>query len=487
MNTSPHSATVSASSSTAEARLGLQPETVVGAPGDRLGDDTLGARDVQDPRDLHDAHAEPSTDSPRKVLGPDGRRRDPVTWLLWLFVLNIVLQRISVPNISIPLTVPITVLWCLAAWRVGILAIEKRRLLLWLSAAAASSVVALPQTLFVERPYISVNSWLFWMTMWFPVVFMMSDRSGPTYRRMMRSVTNVGLWLSALSITFLVTQLVGIPYRDWLFDILPDSLHVTGFAISYPISYGHSIWKSNGWIMLEPSFMSFTLGVCFMTALLTRARGWKVIMLGLGLITTVAGSGFAIIGLGVIGMLLCGQGSLLRKYVVPGIVTAAIAVPTALGQVLLSRVTEVGDTNSSAALRSFEPYLYLIPRWVSEPWGVWVGYGAGSSRHAVEASGTDGLIAPTIGKVFFEYGFFAGALLVALCVVPFLRPHERALSATLLLQFILLQPPAQPIIVPAFAVVTLWAPAPRTYAEAGTEDGDEPDPPPFWRRYSRRR
>ena len=34
----------------------------------------------------HDAHAEPSTDSPRKVLGPDGRRRDPVTWLLWLFV-----------------------------------------------------------------------------------------------------------------------------------------------------------------------------------------------------------------------------------------------------------------------------------------------------------------------------------------------------------------------------------------------------------------
>ncbi|GAB47069.1 hypothetical protein MOPEL_003_00930 [Mobilicoccus pelagius NBRC 104925] len=425
---------------------------------------------------------------PRTVVGPDGRRRDPVRWLLWLFVLNIVLQRISVPNISIPLTVPITVLWCLAAWRAGVLVIERQRLLLWLTAAAASSAVALPQTLFVHRPYISVNSWLFWMTMWFPVVFMMSDRSGETYRRMMRSVTTVGLWLSGLSLTFLLTQLVGIAYRDWLFDILPDSLHVTGFAISYPITYGSPIYKSNGWIMLEPSFMSFTLGVCFMTALLTRAPIWKVVFLFLGLLTTVAGSGFAIIALGVIGMLLTRQGSLLRQYVVPGLLAAIVAIPTAIGQVLLSRVTEVGQSNSSAAMRSFEPYLYLIPRWVAEPWGVWVGYGAGASRQAVEASGTDGLIAPTIGKVFYEYGFFAGALLLALCVVPFMRAHERALSASLLLQFFLLQPPAQPIIVPAFAVVTLWAPAARGYIEAGSPGDTEPPPPPTsWRGLRRRR
>lgn len=405
-----------------------------------------------------------------------GRRggADPVRWLGWLFVLNILVQRISVPGISISLTVPITVIWCLLAWRAGVLAVEKRRAVLWMIAAALSAAVAVPQILFVDRPIISVNSWLFWMTMWFPIVFFLADRSGAEYRRLMRVVTRLGLWLSGLSIVFLVSQFLGLPYRDWLFDVLPETLHVNGFAISYPIVYDSPIYKSNGWIMLEPSFMSFTLGVCFMTGLLTRAPVWQIGILFLGLLTTVAGSGFAIIGVGIVAMLLFRQHALLRPYVIPGLIAVAIAVPTVIGQVFLKRVTEVGESNSSAAMRSFEPYLYLVPRWVTDPWAVWFGYGAGSSRQAVEGSGVDGLLTPLAAKVFYEYGFFAGAALLALAIVPFLRAHERALAATLLAQFFLLQPPAQPIIVPAFILVTLWSPAPSDYEEAGTEWVEEP-------------
>lgn len=404
-----------------------------------------------------------------------GRIHDPVTWLCWLFVLNILFQRISIPGISIPFTVPITVLWCLAAWRVGVLAIERRRLVFWMGAAAISSATVLPQVLFLEQPVISVNSWLFWMTMWFPVVFMMADRTGDTYRRMLRSITKIGVWLSSLSIVFLVSQLAGVPYRDWLFDFLPESLHVKGFAISYPIVWDSPIYKSNGWIMLEPSFMSFTLGVCFMTALLSRARVWQVLWLFLGILTTVAGSGFAVIGVGIIALLMNGQFSLLRKYVVPGAIVTAIAIPTAIGQVFLKRVSEVGETNSSAAMRSFEPYQFLLPRWLDEPVAVWIGFGPGSSARAVEGSGVDGLIAPMMGKMIYDYGLIAGGILVILAVIPFLRAHERALSVALLAQFFLLQPPAQPIIVPAFIVVMLWSPAPWDYEEAGTEWEDEPE------------
>ncbi|MDO5628713.1 MAG: hypothetical protein Q4G43_10365 [Mobilicoccus sp.] len=405
---------------------------------------------------------------------------DPVTWICWLFVLNILFQRVSLPGISIPFTVPITVLWCLAAWYLGVVVVERRRLILWLAAAAVSSAVVLPQVLFVDQPYISVNSWLFWMTMWFPVVFIMCDRSGPTYRRMMRAVTTIGVWLATLSIVFLASQLV-LPYRDWVNLILPGAFHVQGFAISYPIVWDSPFYKSNGWIMLEPSFMSFTLGVSFMTALLTRAPIWKVLYIFAGILTTVAGSGFAIIGVGVIGMMAFGQFSLLRKYVIPGVIMTILALPTVIGQVFLDRITEVGDANSSAAMRSFEPYLYLIPRWVEDPFKVWVGGGAGASRQAVAGSGVDGLIAPMVGKVFYEYGMVAGAILLALAVAPFLRPHERALSLTLLAQFFIIQPPAQPIIVPAFALVTLWCPAPRSYRPAGTP-GDEAPPRRSWLR-----
>lgn len=400
----------------------------------------------------------------------NGRTPDGVVWVCWLFVLNILLQRISLPAISIPLTVPITVLWALIAWHRGVVVLEGRRLMLWLVAAAASAFVVLPQVLFVHRPVISVNSWAFWMTMWFPAVFMMAERSGDTYRRLLAAVTRIGLWLSSLSVVFVASQALGLEYRDYIGDYVPPQLQVDDFSTSYPIVWDHWLYKSNGWIMLEPSFMSFTLGVCTMAALLVSAKPWKVVWLVLGMLTTVAGSGFAIIIVGLLVMALGGQRRLLRPYVIPGAILTAVAIPTAIGQVFLTRVTEVSDSNSSAALRSIEPYQYLIPRWIFEPAKVWFGGGAGSSRQAVEGSGTLGLIAPTIGKMFYEYGLLAGSLLLLLAVVPFLRAHERSLAVAILAQFFLLQPPSQPLIVPAFAVVTLWSPAPLTYLRAGAED-----------------
>ncbi|WP_168583421.1 hypothetical protein [Gephyromycinifex aptenodytis] len=407
-----------------------------------------------------------------KSHAPDG-----VRWVCWLFVLNILLQRISLPSISIPFTVPITVIWCFLAWRRGVVVLEGRRLMLWLIASTASAFVVLPQVLFVHRPYISVNSWAFWMTMWFPVVFMMADRSGESYHRMLRAVTTIGLWLSTLSVIFVVTQFAGLRYRDYVGEYVPSAWQVDGFATSYPIVWDSWLYKSNGWIMLEPSFMSFTLGVCVMVALLSRARPWKVIWLGMGMLATVAGSGFAIVVVGVLVMLLGGQRRLIRPYIVPGALLALVAIPTAIGQVFLTRVTEVSDSNSSAALRSIEPYLYLIPRWIYDPAKVWFGAGAGSSRQVVEGSGTLGLIAPTVGKMYFDYGIIAGSLLLALAVVPFLRSHERTLSVAILAQFFLLQPPSQPLIVPAFLVVTLWAPAPLSYRRAG-HVGEAQEPPP---------
>lgn len=409
--------------------------------------------------------------SPRRYA-PDG-----VRWVCWLFVLNILLQRISLPSISIPVTVPLTVVWLFLAWRRGVVALEVRRLMLWLIASAVSAFVVLPQVLYVHRPYISVNSWAFWMTMWFPVAFMMTDRSGEAYHRLMRAVTTIGMWLSGLSVFFVASQAAGLRYRDYIGEYVPPALQVDGFATSYPIVWDSWLYKSNGWIMLEPSFMSFTLGVCFMAALLSRAHPWKVVWLGLGMLATVAGSGFALVVVGMLVMIFGGQRLLVRPYVIPGALLAAVAVPTAIGQVFLTRVTEVSDSNSSASLRSIEPYLYLIPRWIFDPAKVWFGAGAGSSRQAVEGSGTLGLIAPTFSKMYFDYGIVAGSLLLALAVVPFLRAHERTLSVAFLAQFFFLQPPSQPLIVPAFLVVTLWAPAPLSYRRAGQERPMEKAPP----------
>ena len=44
-------------------------------------------------------------------------------------------------------------------------------------------------------------------------------------------------------------------------------------------------------------------------------------------------------------------------------------------------------SNSSTALRTFEPYLYLFPRWVESYPKIFFGGGAGSSRQIVEGTG----------------------------------------------------------------------------------------------------
>lgn len=407
---------------------------------------------------------DPVTSDPGPGTGPRAARvyrsrfTDPVAWVTWMFVVNFLVQRISLPGLNIPLTVPLIVLWLLAGWQLGLLAIEPRRTFLWLIAAGASAFVVLPQTLLVNNLFISVNSWLFWIVFWFPACFMFADRSRATFQRVLASVTNIGVWLGAVSTAFLAVQFAGMPYRDVVADLVPARFLVAGFNTAYPFFYGSPLIKSNGWLALEPSFMSFTLGLCVMAGLLSGARVWKVAVAGIGMLCTVAGSGFAIVLVGVLIMVLNRQYYLLRRYLIPGAILAAITLPTAMGQQILARMTEGQSSNTSTALRTVEPYLYLVPKWIDSFPRVLFGGGAGSSRELTAGAGVDGLIVPTIGKVFYDYGVFAGALLLFVVLSCYVRTPEPAIGYAVLASLMIIQPPAQPLVVPAFLLTTLFAP-----------------------------
>lgn len=397
-----------------------------------------------------------------------------------MFVANFFVMRLSFPNMNISLSVPLTLAWLVAAWRFHITAIEPRRFALWLVAGGVSAFVTLAQVLFVPAPYVSINSWLLWMVTWLPAAFMMTDRTRGTFNRTLRSVKTIGLWLSGISVLFLAVQFTPLGYRDFVSEIVPSSMVVTGFNTSYPLFYGADLYKSNGWVALEPSFMSFILGLCILAALMIRARVWELMFLLLGMIVTAAGSGFFIVLVGVVIMVIRGQWVLLRPYIVPGAILAVAVFPTTIGQTILSRLTEGTSSNSSTALRTFEPYLYLLPKWTSDWAIVWFGGGAGSSRSVVDASGVRGLLVPTLGKVFYDYGLIAGALLAALIVASYVKATEPAISLSVMVSMLVLQPPAQPLMVPAFLLATLWAPALRSNRLAGTEHVPDPDEPPGW-------
>ena len=403
-----------------------------------------------------------STDVPA-----EDRTRDPAVWVTALYVITFLFQRISLPSISIPVTVPIALIWLGAAWLRGVVTIDPRRLLIWLAAAGISGAMVLPQLLLVPSPYVSFNSWALWIVIWLPLVVRLRDRSRGEYLRTLRAVAHAGLGMAALSLLFIVMQLLGVRYVDWLAEFVPDVLLVQDYIISYPIVYGSPLYKSNAWLALEPSFLSFMIGACVVAALITRLSVPKVLLLMAGLLSTVAGSGFALVGGYLIGLIVVQRIATLRKYAVPVALLIAGFATTAFAESIIRRLSEPGDSRSSTALRATEPYVQLWPHWISDPVSILIGQGAGSSADIVRNLAIDGLLVPSVAKVLFDYGLLGGGALIILMIFTYLRSPEPLFALTMAVSMFVLQSAAPPLVICSVMLLSLWSPAVRPVMRVG--------------------
>lgn len=384
---------------------------------------------------------------------------DPVVWVVGLFAANIALQRLSIPGLSIPVITPLAVAWVVLALWAGVVELSYRRLVLWLLAAGVSGSLVLLQVVLVDSPFVSVNSWAFWVVVWLPLIVQVKERSRATYLRALRGIGNVGVAVAALSVLFTGSQLVGVRYHDWVADVVPPSLLVDGYVISYPVAWGSELYKSNAWIALEPSFLSFMLGICLVAAIIARLHWVKATLILVGMLTTTAGSGLAVVIPFIALALLTGQAARLRNYALPGVLVAALFATTIAGQAILTRVTEVGDSRSSTSLRAIEPYVQLWPDWISDPLVPLLGRGPGSSAWVVSNLGIDGLLVPSPAKVLFDYGVLGGALLLMVMVAAFVRTPEPIFAASLAISMFAIQAAAPPLVVAVLLAVSLWSPA----------------------------
>ena len=379
-------------------------------------------------------------------------------WVVVAFLGIFAFQRIAVPGLPISVTVPLTLVWAALAVYYGVLELDSRRLVVWLVASGFSGMLMVAQALFVLFPLISVNSWLLWIITWLPMVFRFRDRTQDAHQTTMRGIAWSGAALSALSILFILLQLVGVGYRDLLAQYVPSSLLVQNFVITYPIAWGSPIYKANAWLALEPSFLSFMLGVALVAALISRRHPMLVLWIGLGLLCTTAGSGIAVVVVYLLVALLRGRATHLGRYLVIAIPLAVIAAATALGDAILDRVGEVGEARSSTALRMVEPYQHLVPKWLAEPALFLLGGGPGSSQRVVEDLGINGLLVPTPAKLLYDYGIVGGLLMLAMILVAYLGSPAPELAVALAVSMLTLQGAAQPLVALTLLTVTLFAP-----------------------------
>jgi hypothetical protein len=229
-------------------------------------------------------------------------------------------------------------------------------------------------------------------------------------------------------------QYVGVEYQDWVGDLLPQALVIPNYNSGDPLAYGSTIYRVNGLLFLEPSFLSYFLGIAVVVALQRRAPWWKVAVLLAGMVPTLAGNGFVIV-LPAIVLLFALADRGIRRLAIPLALAAVLALITPVGSRLVDRVDEIGSPGSSGYLRMVAPYTVIIPPVLEDPVAMVVGFGAGRASDYASDFGPDALIVPYVPKLLFEYGLVGTAAFSLFALSVFLTGVRRPLVPGLLLAY----------------------------------------------------
>lgn len=378
-----------------------------------------------------------------------------------LFLCCVLFQRFGVPG-GIPLLLPLVLVWAAAMVRFGLAEIDGTRLALWSATFTATGLAILAQMVWVPSPIISASSWGLVLATWLPFVIRLVDRSIETYHRALTYAVRIGLALAGTCSIMMLIQLLGVPYTDVVRESLPSWLVLRGYATSYPIVYGSTIFKANGWIGLEPAVVSLQIGLALIAAILIRRPVWVVLVLATGLFCTVAGSGMFIVAVALVALLFRARRGVLKKSgALLGLGVIAV-LPTPFGQTFLERATELNRPTTSTSLRVSDPYRELWPRWILDSITPILGMGPGSSQRVVAGSGMSGLLVPNPAKIFFDYGLLAGLVLAAALLYNHLNSPSQSLSLTLFISLWTVQASTTSMVLASNVLIfaTLWAPRP---------------------------
>lgn len=242
---------------------------------------------------------------------------------------------------------------------------------------------------------------------------------------------------AVVSLVQAAVQYVGVEYRDWVGDLVPDPLIIQGYNSGDPLAYGSEIYRVNGLVFLEPSFLSYFLGIAVVVALQRRAAWWRVALLLAGMVPTLAGNGIVIL-IPAIVLLFALEDRGVWRLAAPLILAAVLALVTPIGGRLVDRIDEVNSPGSSAYLRLVAPYTVLIPPVLEDPVAMLIGFGAGHAEGYASDFGPKSVLSPYLPKLLYEYGVIGTAAFSLFALSVFLTGIRRPLVPGLLFAYFVL-------------------------------------------------
>ncbi len=220
--------------------------------------------------------------------------------------------------------------------------------------------------------------------------------------------------------------------------VVPDSLLLEAtYNVVVPIWYGSTVYKANGFFLLEPSFLSQFVALALVIEFLYFGSTLRMALLVLALLTAFSGTGFVVLGFAVIVASIFERRSLLRVVmflVVGGSIAAlagALMAPEYMDSIV-RRMSELDSEEASGFIRFIAPYV-MVSDVTADPRSI-LGFGPGTAERFEFLGYTYGVNAVT--KILVEYGIPGLLFYVALLLSAFYRADMRALSIIGLFWFV---------------------------------------------------
>jgi hypothetical protein len=381
-----------------------------------------------------------------------------------MLVLAVFGQRFTLPAGGIPLALPLVGSY-VAAFMLRVRGgIRYNRVRTEMYIMAAGAVVVASWFTVLQGHGLSVNSLFLLLIIYLPWVFCVSTAYSDLWPRIARLFVRMMVIAAVVGVAQMLTQVFGLwAYEDYLDTFVPPDFLAQDYNTSFPIAWNSPIVKANAFVFLEPSFLCQYLALALIVGIIIRARAWQLLVLGLGMASTLSGTGILLVVVGVVLLVVRAPRLIRPVYVISGLLGLVIIFQTPAADMLLSRSDEASQSGSSGSLRFVQPYTEVFAGLQEEPVRYLVGAGPGTSERLLEsdAGGKVGeavvyTIAP---KLAFEYGLIAAVVFMAFMLVSILRgpPMPVLPGAVIFMLFFLSGSLLQPhTVATAWLLTSIW-------------------------------
>jgi hypothetical protein len=255
------------------------------------------------------------------------------------------------------------------------------------------------------------------------------------------------LVFSIVGILQFLTQLLGIPYRDWL-SFIPREYILRDYNYNIPISFSSSLYKSNGIVFLEPSFYSQMISLAIIIEVYRYKKYWHLIFLLPALLLSFSGTGLILLAVGLLPFIFSLK---VRRIFLFGIISLTFLIlffVSGFWSYTSNRISEFQRPGTSGYIRFISPVVNYVD-FITEP-GKTIEHLFGLGPGGSEEYQWNVVTYPNVFmKLLVEYGI-AGFIFLLYLVFIFFSKRPFWLSLSVFLMFSIL---AGTLLVPQIVVI----------------------------------